>query len=206
MWKRISRHAATWISIVILLYSSGCILSPQEDPAPPDKDPVEFMDLTEKEHVIVNMLLCHQEKNITEFSKLLLKADDTYNGSTYADGYYFYNQEGDAGLPVFNLRDEDIRLVNNLFLAAKGTPFKEDHQVIDRLTLTLTEGSWSPVTEIFSEPCEDCWFTQREYVIKLFYGENSIEGWHNVQYYIVPVDEGGTKIYKIAVAKDVLKP
>jgi len=206
MWKSITRHAVTWISIVVLLYSFGCILSPQEDPAPPDKEPVEFEDLTEREHVITNMVLSHQEKDITEYSRLLLRADDMYNGSTYADGYYWYNQEGAAGLPAFNLRDEDIGAVTNIFLAAKGTPAEEDHPVIDRLTLTLTEGSWAPVPEIFGEECEDCWFTQREYNIKLFYAEKSIEGLDDIQYYIVPVDEGGKKIYKIAIAKDVFKP
>ena len=205
MWKNISRHAAAWISIVMLLYSFGCILSPEEDPAPPNIVPVEFMDLTEKEHVVTNMVLSHQEKDITEYSKLLLSPEDTYNGSTYANGYYWYNQEGAAGLPVFNLRDEDIAAVTNLFLAAKGTPAEDDHQVIERLTLSLTEGSWSPLAEIFGEACEDCWFTEREYNIKLYFGENSIEGLQNIQYYIVPVDEGGTKIYKIAVAKDIPK-
>jgi len=60
------------------------------------------------------------------------------------------------------------------------------------------------VAEIFGEPCEDCWFTERSYNIELTIGPGeSILGEHNVQYYIVPVNEGGLKIYKIAIAKDV---
>ena len=39
--------------------------------------------------------------------------------------------------------------------------------------------------------------------IGVYNGENAIAGLHDVQFYIVPVDEGGTKIYKIAVAKDI---
>lgn len=207
MWKSITRRAAAGICIATLLYSFGCILSPQEDPAPPIKDPVVFEDLTEKEDVITNILLSHRERNIDEYAKLLLKPEDTYNGSTYADGYYWYNQEGNEGLPEFDLRDDDITATGNLFLAAKGTPAKPDHLVLEDLTLFIPEGSWSPVAEIFGEPCEDCWFTERSYDIKLILGPGeSIEGLHNVQYYIVPVDEGDLTIYKIAVAKDVFVP
>jgi len=73
MWKNITRRTAAGICIATLLYSSGCILSPQEDPAPPVKPPVVFEDLTEKEDVITNMLLSHKERNIEEYAKLLLK-------------------------------------------------------------------------------------------------------------------------------------
>ena len=203
MLKNIAKHTAMWISVAILLYSYGCILSPQEDPAPPDKDPVEFMDLTEKEHVITNLVLSYQEKDDTQYSKLILQTDDTYNGSTYANGYYWFNQPGAVGTEESILGGQDISRTHNMFQACK-IPVKDTHPKIDRLTLTLTEGSWAPVTEIYGEPCEDCWFTEREYDIFLEMGETDIHGYDNVQFYIVPVDEDGLKIYKIAVAKDVL--
>ena len=206
MLKRIARQTTLWISIIALTYSYGCILSPQEDPAPPDNnETAEFMDLTEREHVITNLVLSYSERNISEFSKLLLKVDDTYNGSTYGDGYYWYNQEGAEGLEVYILRDVEINLTGNMFLAALETPAKEDHQVLDDLTLDIDPGSWMSVTEIFDEPCEDCWFTERPYELEITYGENKKLAYHNVQFYIVPVDEGDLTIYKIAIAKDIPK-
>jgi hypothetical protein len=204
MWKSISRRVALWASIVILVYSFGCILSPQEDPAPIDRDPVEFKDLTEKEHVIINLVYAYQEKDFGEYSKLLLRTDDTYNGSTYPNGYYWYNQPGAVGQEDFILASEDLPRTQNMFLAAEGTPAKETHPAIYRLTLQLTEGSWSPVGELWGEPCEDCWYTERQYDIFLEMGEPDLHGTDNVQFYIVPVDEEGKKIYKIAVAKDIL--
>jgi hypothetical protein len=205
MWKSISRRTATWISIVILSYSVGCILSPQEDPAPPSSDPIEFKDLTEKEDVITNMLLSYQAKDYEPYMQLLLRPEDTYNGSTYANGYYWYNQPGAVGTELSILLGADLERTFNMFRAAEGDPVdKENHPVIYRLTLTLTEGSWSPITELWGEPCEDCWYTERQYDIFLEAGQTDYHGFDNVQFYIVPVDEDGKKIYKIAVAKDVL--
>lgn len=206
MWKSITRYTATWISTVMLLYSFGCILSPKEDPAPPDKDPVVFMDLTEKEHVIFNLELSYAERDIDEFSKLLLKVDDTYNDLTYADGYYFYNQDVETELEEFLLRDTEITYTGNMFLAAKGTKAKPEHQVLDDLTLEIGDGSWMPSDEIFGEPCEDCWYTQRSYELWIYYGEDSKYAMDNIQFYIVPVDEGDVTIYKIAIAKDIYAP
>ena len=206
MMKSIARYAATWIIIVILSYSYGCILSPQEDPAPPDDpvDPVEYMDLTEKEHVITNLVLSYQEKYMPEFEKLLLdKENDTYNGVPYTDSYYWYNQPEAVGTEEYLLRDQEITVTTNMFKAANQDP-NAGHQAIDDLSLDITAGSWSPISEIFGQPCEDCWFTEREYQIEVIYGPDKIVGYDNVQFYIVPVDQGDITIYKIAIAKDIL--
>lgn len=192
-----------WISIVMLTYSCGCILSPQEDPAPPDKDPVVFMDLTEKEHVIINLVLSYQEKRYDKYSELILTTTDRYNGQPYSDSYYWYNQPGAVGTEEYILGDQDIQRTYYMFKACV-VPEKDTHPHIDKLTLTITEGSWSPVIELYGEPCEDCWFTERQYQIELDLGEDQIIGYDNVQFYIVPVDEGDLTIYKIGVAKDIL--
>ncbi len=154
--------------------------------------------------MIVNLELSYQEKNFNEYSKLILRTDDTYNGSTYADGYYWYNQQGAVGTEAYILANEDLSRTQNMFLAASGTPAKPEHPPIYGLTLELTEGSWSPIDTVFNEPCEDCWYTERGYNLFLEMGETDLQGLDNVQFYIVPVDEGGKKIYKIAVAVDVL--
>jgi hypothetical protein len=204
MWKNILRRTALLTGIVILSYSYGCILSPQEDPAPNDRDPVEFKDLTEKEHVIINLVYSYQEKDFGEYSKILLGTDDTYNGSTYPNGYYWYNQPGAVGEEDFILLGQDLTRTQYMFLAAEGTPAKDTHPPIFRLTLELTEGSWSQLPELWGEPCEDCWYTERQYDIFLDMDQTDLYGTDNVQFYIVPVDEDGKKIYKIAVAKDIL--
>lgn len=204
MWKSIPRRTASLIGILVLLYSYGCILSPEEDPAPYEREPVEFMDQTEREHVITNLVLSYREKYYPAYEKLILTAEDTYNGSPYPFApYYWYNQPGAVGEEDYILDLDDLARTQNLFLAAQGMPAKQDHPVIYRLTIELTEGSWSPVNELGGEPCEDCWLTERQYDIFLEMGETDIHAADNVQFYIVPVDFEGTKIYKIAVAQDI---
>ena len=205
MWKVPGRGwgICGLISVLLLVPLAsflGCSDPTPYVPAPPS---FVFKDLTEPDNIIHNLLLSYTANNIAEYSKLLLAANDSCSGKPYASEYIWYNQPNTCCLDEFLLRDDDIASTNNLFLAAKGTPAEPNHQVIDRLILMITDGSWSPLAEIFGEACEDCWFTEREYNIRLYYGENAIAGLHDVQFYIVPVDEGGTKIYKIAVAKDI---
>ena len=190
------------ILMLALILVAGCLTDPEKKETPTEETP-EFRDLTAKDDVIYNLLLSYKEKDITEYSRLLLNNGDAYNGSTYPASYYWYNQPEAEGLDEYIPREDDIACTNNIFLAAKGTPAKPEHPAIARLILTITEGSWAPVAEIFGQTCEDCWFTEREYLVVLAFGEDDIFGNEQVQFYIVPVDEGGTKIYKLAVAKDV---
>jgi hypothetical protein len=191
---------------LILLFAAflaaGCLTDPEKKETPTE-EPAQFRDLTSREDVIYNLLLSYQEKNISQYSRLLLEDDDSYNGSDYQAGYYWYNQPESEGLDEYMLRDADIASTNNLFLAAMGTPSESQHPEIYRLSLMISEGTWSQVTELFGQTCEDCWFTEREYEIRLDLGEDAVMGLNNIQLYIVPVDEGDVKIYKIAVAKDV---
>ena len=190
------------ILMLALILVAGCLTDPEKKETPTEETP-EFRDLTAKDDVIYNLLLSYKEKDITEYSRLLLNDGDAYNGSPYQDSYYWYNQPN-SGLDEYLTREEDSTCTSHIFLAAQEMPVKPIHPEIDRLILTITEGSWAPVAELFGQACEDCWFTEREYDIFLEMGETDIHGYDNVQFYIVPVDEGGLKIYKIAIAKDIL--
>jgi hypothetical protein len=187
------------ISFLFLL--GGCDDSGTSRPEP---ETVTFEDLTEREDIIHNLVLSYQEKDIDEYSKLLLRTNDNYNGSTYASGYIWYHQPGAVGSEEYLTGEQDLFCTNYIFLAASGTPVKPEHPIIYGLTLDIYSGAWSAVDSLFGEECEDCWYTERQYYIFLEMGESDLHGTDIVQFYIVPVDEDGKKIYKIAVAKDIL--
>jgi hypothetical protein len=194
------RSCVPFLALVLILVT-GC---EDSSPSKPDPEPAQFEDLTERGDVIHNLILSYSEKNIEEYSKLLLRADDTYGGSIYPSGYIWYNQPGVIVGEEYISREEDIARTTNIFLAASGTPAKPEHPEILGLHLDILNGTFSAIDSLFGEPCEDCWFTERGYNLFLEMGETDFQALDNVQFYIVPVDEGGTKIYKIAVAKDAL--
>jgi hypothetical protein len=169
----------------------------------PEPETVTFEDLTEREDIIHNLVLSYREKDINEYSKLLLRTNDTYSGSTYASGYIWYHQPGAVGSEEDLTGEEDLFCTNHIFLAASGTPVKPEHPIIYGLTLAIYSGTWSAVDSLFGEECEDCWYTERQYYIFLEMVATDLHRTDNVQFYIVPVDEDGKKIYKIAVAKDI---
>jgi hypothetical protein len=200
-WKR----AAMWISVATLIYSFGCILSPEEESAPPINDPIKFEDLTEKEHVINNLVNSYKALDDSEYRRLLLRLEDEKpnGGGSYSSQYYWFNQPEDESELNVDL-EEDANRTKNIFYAAKGTPVDpEKHQIIDRLTLTITDGVWTPVDSLFGGECDDCWKTRREYDINLNMGEDQIYGLDDVEFYIVPVQEGDKRTYRIAVAHDI---
>jgi len=184
-----------------LILSAGC---EDSSPSKPDPEPAQFEDLTEREDVIHNLVLSYSEHNIEEYSKLLLRADDAYGGSTYQSGYIWYNQPGVIVGEEYISREEDIARTGNIFLAATGAPAKPEHPEIYGLHLSITDGAFSAIDSLFGGPCEDCWFTERGYNLFLELGTPDLQALDNVHFYIVPVDGGGTKIYKIAIAKDVV--
>jgi hypothetical protein len=211
MWPCALKRAALWICIAALVYSFGCILSPEEEAAPPVIKPVTFEDLTEKEHVIINLVNSYKALLAEKYEELLLRAEDIRpsedGGGTYGTGYYWFNQtedltelEGEEFIEGLEDRDRTY----NMFRAAQQNPVDpEKHPIIDKLTLTLSDATWQSVPEIFNQPCSDCWETLRVYEIWLYFGDDRIHGYDEVKFRIVPVMNGDTKIYKIAVAYDL---
>lgn len=188
---------------IILSYSFGCILSPEEEARPNPRPPVRFAVLTAPDSLIYNLVLAYQELHIEEYSKLLLDTDD----GGYGQEYYWKNQLEDVG----NLEEEsypraiDITRTGNLFQAAKTVPIKPEHPIIDSYELTIYPGTWSPTDSLWGEPCEDCWETERGYYIELKLGEDRITADHRVRFYVVPIQVDDVTEYRIAVAEDKIK-
>ncbi|MCK4350311.1 MAG: hypothetical protein KAX13_05595 [Candidatus Krumholzibacteria bacterium] len=186
---------------IILSYSFGCILSPEEEVRPDPRPPANFAPLTAPDSLIYNLVLAYGELHIEEYSKLLLRTDD----GDYGQEYYWYNQIED----VENLgeesypREADITRTGNLFQAAKTVPVKPEHPIIDSYVFKINPGTWAPEDSLWGEPCEDCWVTERGYYIKISVGEDSITGDDRVRFYVVPIQVGDVTEYRIAVAKDV---
>jgi hypothetical protein len=168
--------------LTTLLATPGCIFD-CESVKIIEEDSGGFADLTEPEHVIQNIVRSYETLNIEEYTRLLLSAEDEKpGGGAYPSAYLWYN----------------------IFLAAMGTPASAGHLTIDRLTLAISGGGvWSEIPEVFSEPCSGCWMTVRPYEVWLYFGDDRIHSYDNVEFIIVPVMDGDTKIYKIAVAMDI---
>lgn len=191
--------AAASLALIVLL-AVGCS---DDSPSKPEQEEADFGDLTEREDIIRNLVLSYREKDIVQYSRLLLGAEETYGGSAYPTDYYWYHQPYAVQGEDYLTREEDIGCTNNIFLAAMGTPASTGHPVIEKLILQLTDGAFSPVDSLFGELCEDCWYTEREYYLHLeLEGDMTVISEDHIQLYIVPVDGEGTKIYKIAIAMD----
>jgi hypothetical protein len=184
------------MTAVSFLAVSGCILSPEEDPAPP---PVEetYKPLTDKENLIYNLQQTYKFTNIDKYSELL-----------HLD-YIWYNQTEDVnnGAEPFLSRDTDISRTRNIFLA-KNNQHPDPTKVIDRLELTITPAAWQQVFEIGGEACDDCWETTRQYDIQVVMdgGNKTLVGVDLIKFTVVPAERDGKKIYLIYRADDIKKP
>jgi hypothetical protein len=196
--RTLSGKAVAGISLLAAaLFVYGC--SDNSSPSGTVEEEAEFRALTSPENLIYNLVLSYQELNITEYSKLLLNSTDGYGHE-----YIFILQPGDV-LPGEEWlgRATDITRTNNMFLAAKGTPAKPEHPMIDELSLDIDPAVWSAIDSLWGEPCSDCWTTSRDYEIKIKVGEDEIRGIGEVDFYIVPVQVGDVTEYRIAFAIDV---
>ncbi len=178
--------------VLLMFYTFGCILNPEEDKKPDPIPPPEFGDRTEKEHVIDNMVLAYQETDLEHYKELL-----------HLD-YIWHMQVGSD--PEFLSRDQDIDATNGIFNSKKfGHP--DENKRIERLRLEIWDGSWETQEEYEGEPCSDCWKTEREYDITVDVASGTtIHGHDKVVFYIVGGDEGGKRKYKIIRADDVKLP
>jgi len=195
MLKTTLKCASILTIIAMFIGLAGCILNPKDDQVPPAKPKYVYLDLTRKDDPIKNLVTAYQEHNIAPIEKLLHSL------------YIWRNQEQDVakGLQESYSLTEEISSTRNLFLAADKR--SEPSKYVEKLELTIEDGSWQPVYEFLGNPCDDCWQTTREYFITLLVdgGENTVYGNDLVQFTVVPVMEGGKKLYKIGRADDVQK-
>jgi len=185
--------------VCALAFAYGCILSPDDSGGGPPVPPAVFKDLTQKEDVVYNLALSYNKADIAQYQKLL------------HEGYRFYNQTVDVqgGMEEFRTRDWDINSATKMFLAARGQLTSDPAKNLDKLTLEITDGSWTAQDTVpgLPAPCVDCWVTMREYKLNLMLvgGQQGYNGYDNVQMIIVPVEEGGKKLYKLYRVDDIAK-
>ncbi len=182
------------LPLLSLLAVSGCILSPEEDPTPPDPTD-NFKPLTDKENVMYNLVQSYKFTDIEKYQELL-----------HPD-YIWRNQETDVTegkVPSeFYTRDQDIQGTLGLFKAKQGT-HQDPSAVVDALELTIQPGSWQQITEVDGSPCEDCWETSRIYEINVVTPTKTYYGNDLVKFIVVSVTEGGKTLYKLRRGDDIL--
>jgi len=190
MVRMSSRGFAALALISCFSFLGGC-----RNLSAPAASPGAFKPLTEKENVISNLMMSYDRADIASYGELL-----------HPD-YTFYLQARDvaSGQDEFWGRDQDLRVTRNMFLAAKGQYAADPAKNLDKLTLELGSGSWSPVDSVDGSSCADCWMTTRDYRLSLMFAdhESGIVSNDLAQIIVVPVDEGGRKLYKIWRLTDV---
>lgn len=188
---------------LMLSYSIGCILSPEEEYRPNDDYTIEYKDLTQPENLLDNMVSAYKEKNLTKYQELLL---DTGVGG-YNHEYYFHYQDGDVGVigEESDDRQADVDMTGNMFRAANGDPdLDKGHSAIDKLELKIYPGTWDTCDSLWGEYHPGVKFTKRQYYVSILVDGNTIYGDDYVVFYLVPVTEGDVTTYRIASAFDVL--
>ena len=71
------------------------------------------------------------------------------------------------------------------------------------LPSVIVSQTWTEVYEVFGEPCEDCWSTQRNYRFSVTFGDMTYQGDDEVQFTIGPDPDNPGK-YVIYRADDLL--
>jgi hypothetical protein len=144
-------RATLLIAIGIMLsYSIGCILSPEEEVRPNDNPTIVYKDLTQPENLIENLVSSYKDKNIARYEELLLTTGD----GGYNREYYFHYQEGDVGVigEENDDREADVDMTRNIFRAANGDPnLDKGHVAIDKLELTIYGGTWDTLDTLWNE-------------------------------------------------------
>jgi len=189
---------AAFALIIGTLLLLGCIFGP-DGKNDKKKSPIvpACKALTAKENVIYNLVLAYKTANLDCYLELL------------HEEFTFHVQERDVvqyGLPEYWTREEDSVMTRNMFLAEKSQ-HPDSNRNIDKLELTIEDGSWQQASEFQGNPCDDCWETTREYFITVFMEGGNMTLYANdlARFTVVPVMEHGKKLYKLARLNDLAK-
>jgi hypothetical protein len=151
--------------------------------------------------------LTGKEGVISSLVRAYITADITLYDALLHEDYTFHLQASDvaSGQPEFWTREHDIQVTRNMFLAAKGRYLKDPAKNLDKLTLELGPGEWSPVDCLGDRPCVDCWVTTRAYRVTIMFsgGRGGYVANDLAEIVIVPVKERGQKTYKIWRLTDI---
>lgn len=184
------------IAVCAFLFGYGCIFNPDQGGGGNNNGPpVVYKELTQKEDVVDNLVTCYNNANSAHYEELL-HPDYTF--------YFQDVQDGGGGGKQFFTRSEDIALQQNMFNATRGAA-SDPALNLDKLTLTLTAGSWTSFDSLGGAQCNDCWTTQREYTVTIIFtgGQNGYTGNDLVELVVIPVEENGKKLYKLWRLTDI---
>ncbi|HUV36226.1 MAG TPA: hypothetical protein VMX58_04720 [Patescibacteria group bacterium] len=166
-----------------MVYSFGCIFDPKPDEGPDIVDPVDWPDLTDKDDVIVFLLLTYKHRDGERYAELL------------HDQYLWFMQDRDAEELNIETLDytEDVESTKRLFKRAV------------MLELEIDPGSWVEIEAVGEVPCPGCWQTDRVYRIRAQIpgDEKTYTGNDLVKFIVVPVEKDGKTRYEIRWAYDI---
>ncbi len=112
----LKKYGALLATATLVASLSACLLDPKEPPAPPTKPPpiIEFQDLTEKAHVLNNLVASYLQRDINEYKRIL-----------DLDYYQFFFSDGDVtnGLPSEGWdKTQDELATTNLLNRSSSAP------------------------------------------------------------------------------------
>lgn len=112
----LKKYGAVLAAATLVASLSACLLDPKEPPVPPTVPPpaLEFQDLTEKEHVLNNLVASYLQRDILEYKRIL-----------DLDYYQFFFSDGDVsnGLPSEGWdKTQDERATTNLLNRSSNAP------------------------------------------------------------------------------------
>ena len=191
-----TKRVAALALAACMVFAFGCIFGNDDDDNKPTPVP-DFKALTDKENVIYNLVQSYAKADVAHYAELL------------HEDYTWYFNPSDVtmgGLDTFWTRAQDLAATTNMFSAAKGQAADPDMN-ITTLELTIASASWAVVDSLDGNPCDDCWETTREYLLTLVMhaGEETYISNGLVAFIVVPVDDGGTKLYKLRRTDDLPK-
>jgi len=190
-----TKRVAALALAACMVFAFGCIFGNDDDDNKPTPVP-DFKALTDKENVIYNLVQSYAKADITHYDELL-----------HADYLWYFNPSDVVmgGLDTFWTRAQDVAATTNIFKAAKGQAVDPDMNITN-LDLAIASSSWASVDSIDGSPCDDCWETTREYSLTLVMQSSDVHVASGlVMFIVVPVDDGGTKLYKLWRADDLPK-
>jgi hypothetical protein len=195
----LTKRLMLWVPLMLVLWMSlfaGCIFGPEKSKEKTTPASAQiWKPLTEAENVIYDLIYSYNRADTNSY-KALLHADYTFCRQAH---------EVLPGEEACWTRLEDEKIVARLFRAARGQYSEDPAKNLKRLTLEVAPSPWASLAEIGGAPCEDCWTTTREYFMTAEMGDKTFQASDLMEFIVVPVDEGGKKLYKLWRATDIAK-
>ena len=166
---------------------SACLLDPKEKPPEDPTPPVEFMDLSERWHVLHNLEAAYNQRRPTRYDELI------------DANFVFFFSDGDVGgeIPVQWDRSQDVGATGRLL---------QDGISID-LDVQFDQLQWAAIVP--ADFPDEIWFTTTvNYTFTMRFNNDPettfiTSGQPQVQYTVRPVDVDGEQRWRLAEWRDI---